>query len=519
MRNISSARVRSWSQAIITRWRLGDEQVATRVIFGFIGLSLLLKLINVFNAPSNWDTGIYLNIAVGYFERGILTPLMWRFNPEWNIVTGSGSGYAIFLLIGWLKIFGISVLAGHLLMYIIGLLNLPVIYLLGKRFYNSREAGLWAMGFFALSGTFALDFYVRMDAVNILMCSLILLLHLEAMRRNRWWLHCMVGIALVAALEVHILAAFYAGAIGLYHAVGYLKLVFKEKRLVLRAPAIPFGIGLGVAAVVYYLHHIAPNPAIYFLIPRNCNICTPLTPIKELERWFRWFSQQPVLAVFMVGLAIATANRRRSAMDRDYLLLLTGGYVALLVLNPPASDVYTGHFLPLLALGVGGLYAQGLERERPQLPDLRSRGIVVCVTAVMVLIFGTSFTYARAYISPLLMYYAQVTNPQEYQAAITYIRDHIPTSTVIVGHETYYLDLIEYHNFISLRGVGGLGVMQRHETYFDLWQREHPQVFMGDAQTDPDIQPYVALRNDFVEVVPHLWVESTLLNEATATTK
>jgi hypothetical protein len=104
--------------------QLKQERAVSIALFVMIGVALILKLINVFNAPAHWDTGLYLNIAVGYFERGILTPLMWRFNPEWNIVTGSGSGYAIFLVIGWTKLFGVTVLSGHLLMYLVGLLNL-----------------------------------------------------------------------------------------------------------------------------------------------------------------------------------------------------------------------------------------------------------------------------------------------------------------------------------------------------------------------------------------------------------
>jgi hypothetical protein len=493
---------------MLKRLNLGNERVATRIVLGFIGISLILKLINVFNAPANWDTGMYLNIAVGYFERGILTPLMWRFNPEWNIITGSGSGYAIYLIIGWVKLFGISVLSGHLLMYLLGLINLPVIYLVGKRLYDSHEAGIWVMAFFALSSTFAQDFYVRMDAVNILACSLLLLLHLEAVRRDKWWLHFIMGVALVAALEVHILAAIYAGGIGLYYAVNYLKLAFKQKRIILNAAALPFGIGLVLAAVVYYLHHIAPNPDLYFMIPRYCNLCVSLTPFKEIERWYKWFGQQP-FALIMLVLGVVFAVRRRLPTDAHYLLLLGGGYIAFLMLNPPASDVYTGHMLPLLALGIGGLF-EGLARGEVMVSELRAKGIVLAVTAIVVLLLGTYFTYARAYISPLLMYYAGINNPQDYRDAINYIRANIPTDTVIVGHETYYLDLLEYHNYISLRGIGELGVKQRNETYFDLWQREKPQVFMADV-TDRDVLPYVLLRGDFVQVVPNLWIARALV--------
>jgi hypothetical protein len=490
---------------MIKHLNLGSVRVAKIALIIFIAVALMLKLVNVFNAPAHWDTGLYLNIAVGYFERGVLTPLMWRFNPEWNIVTGSGSGYAIFLLLGWTKLFGISVLSGHLMMYVVGVLNLPVIYVLAKRFYKNEQAGWWAVGFFALSGTFARDFYARMDALNILTCSLILLLHLEAMRRDKWWLHAAVGVALVAALEVHILAALYAGAIGLYYAINYLQVLLREKRLVVWMPAIAFGVGLGLAAAAYFLHHIAPNPTLYFMIARNCEIChTPLTAIKEMERWYRWFGMQPVLSIFMVGLAILTALLRRLPTDRDFLVMLAGAYIALLVLNPPVMEWYTGHLLPLFALGVGGLYAHGLNRQRALLPQMRGAGLVVSVMALVVLVNGTSFTYARDH------YQYPLIAVEFYSDAIHYIREHVPTDTVVMAYETYYLDLIEYRRFMSYKNMDIYAIDIRQETYLDYWQRERPQVFIGDAQADAELWQYMGNGSDFVEVKPYLWIERSL---------
>jgi hypothetical protein len=502
---------------MIKRLKLGSLRTSTIIVIGFMVIALLIKLINVFNAPAHWDTGLYLNIAVGYVERGILTPLMWRFNPEWNIVTGSGSGYGIFLLIGWVKLFGISVLSGHLLMYVVGLLNLPVIYMVGKRFYDSHEAGLWVTAFFALSGTFAQTFYVRMDAPNMLVCSLILLLHVEALRRDKWWMHVLVGVSLVAALEVHILAAVYAGGIALYHAVQYVQLVIKERRIVLKSPAVMCGIGCVVVAAIYYVHHIAPNPDIYFMIARSCDICTPLSWGKELQRWYWLIIHQPLLSIFMLGAACMTAVSRR----QDYLPLLGGAYLTLLILNPPVYDAYTGHLLPLLALGIGGLFTQKTKLRPGQFAQLRLIGLLICVVSIVVLLADTRFTYARTYISPSIMY-ARWTSEQDavnYDRAIDYIRANIHTDAVIVGYESYYLDLVDYHNYMSYKGIDKLGVGLRNETYFEFWQREKPQVFFGNAMTDPELKRYIEWRGDFVEVVPDLWVEESLVNHTSTTTE
>lgn len=504
---------------MLKQLQLSQERVTWLVLLTLIVIALILKLSNVFNAPVHWDTGIYLNMAVGYFERGILTPLMWRFNPEWNIVSGAGSGYGIFVIIGWTKLFGVSIQSGHLLMYLLGVLNLPIIFLLATRFYGSRPAGLWAMAFFALSGIYARIFYVRMDTLNILACSLVLLLHLEAVRRDKWWLHAAVGVALVAALEVHVLAAYFAGGIGVYHAVQHLRLMWQQRRLVLWSPAIACGLGLALAAALYFLHHIAPNPDIYLEIPRNCGICTPRSVGKELVRWAMVIGQQPLLTIFLVGLALLTAIQRRTVADQHYLLMFGGAIAALIILNPPIYVEYTGHLLPLLALGVGGLFAQGIRLDRPQFPALRLFGMALGVTAVLVLVRDTSFTFSRAFIRPTyIVDLAKEMNisEAEYVKAVTFIRDHIPTTAVIVGVETFYIDLVEYRQFISQYGIGIHGIRLRNETYYDLWQREKPQVFIGDALRDPDNQRYFTAHGGFVEVVPKLWVDQALLKDSAA---
>jgi hypothetical protein len=493
---------------MLTRIRSGQEGLTSVFLLSLILIALILKLFNVFNAPTHWDTGLYLNITVGYFERGILTPLMWRFNPEWNIITGSGSGYGIFIMIAWLRLFGVTVVSGHLLMYLVGLLNLPIVYVLVKRFYGSAQGALWAVGFFALTYSFADHFYLRMDALNVLTCSLILVLHLEAVRRGKWWLHMATGAALVAALEVHVLAAYYAGAIGAYHAIQHLRLMWQERSIVLWSPATAWGIGLAGAAAIYFWHHVAPNPDLYLLIPRSCNICSERGLLTELSRWWRFFSQQ---AIFLVGLSVlvlSSALVRRTAADQHLLSLLGGAHLALVVLNPPITQEYTGHLMPLYALGVGGLFAHGLSRASPLLSAVRIGGYCLYVAGLIALPPRTHFTPSRSVVTNTYQ-----ISPSEYAAAIHYIRTKLPPTVVIVGRENYYVDLVEsgFNGYLSHRGHELLGIRYRNEAYHDLWQRENVQAFIWEANADPDIQRYITAHGGFVEVLPKLWVDKALL--------
>ena len=489
----------------------------TALLLLFIVAALVLKLVNVFNAPPHWDTNLYLSIVLGYLERGILTPLMWRFNPEWNIVPGAGAGYGVFLIIGWIKLFGFSILSGQVLMYLVGLLNVPVIYLLGKRFYSNPTAGLWAAAAFTLSGMFAQIFYVRMDAPLLLVCSLILLLHLEAVRRGQWWLHFVVGVAMVAAFEVHVLAALYAGGIGLYHAYYYLLALRQEKRLVLRSPAIAFGIGLVLTGALYYVHHVAPHPDIYFEVQRNCSICTERSVGKEFYRWIHYGQEQSAPLMLLFGFAFISACVRRTKRDRDYLLISIGALVALWAINAPVNGNFTGALLILLALGVGGLYVQGLDGKLTGIRGLNIVGVLLLVGALWARTAGTYFTPSYAYYGIDTLRYPEnsVMSKDQYRSAIDFIRATVPTDTIILAPEPFFADLIDYKKFMSYYGGEVYGVHIRGETLFDFWQRERPQVFIGDPQPDAQLWEYMAEGSRFVELHPKVWVEKTLVSHLT----
>lgn len=470
----------------------------------------MLKLYNVFNGLLHWDTDYYLNIGTAFIDRNTLTPLMWRLDPHWNIISGSGSGFGVIFLALWLKLFGLSVINGQLLMYVVGLATLPVVYVLLKQWWNEQSA-LWGLLFFVLSNTFFEDFYIRMDAPNIFVCTCILLLHITAIKTQRKSLHFLVGIALGLALEVHILALLYVGALSVYYFAAHLHDLKQANKLWVLMPAIYYGVGLGLALTVYTVIHILPNPYIYFLISRSCDGCTPPGLAKEVSRW-ELFVQRQYYLIWILLLGIGIAFIRRSKADVHFILLLAGGLATLTALNPPTSVEYTGMLLPLFAMGVGALVADAnqLRRKRSYIL-LQVLYIFLCISTLVVRSSETAFTFQREYGAAPWLYSPGIPE-QDYIAAIQYIRAYVPHDAVIMGHPTMYSDLVEYHRFLSYRDGDRYGVTIRGESFQSFWEREQPVIFLGDPSHDSDLLAFMNLQGGFEEVKPELWINKSYLS-------
>jgi hypothetical protein len=472
---------------------------------------LIVKLINAFNAPIHSDTNYYLNIGVGYFQQGILTPPMWRFNPDWNIITGSGSGYGIYLLLGWFRAFGVSALSGHVFNYLVGLATLPVLYMVAWRWFGQPIAGVGAVAAFAVSRTFMDSFYIRMDALNFLACSTILLAYLHARRRDRWGWHALVGASLVLALEIHILAALIAGGVSLAYAVEHLHIMRQRRRLLTYSPALPFGLALMACAVGYAVIHILPNPDLYFLIPRHCDICTPVSPLKEIVRLARFGNFQSWWWVIVWVGSLGVLWLRRDHASRHYFTVLLGGLLAMLALNPPDHAQYVGHLVPLFAIGIGGALAR-VDNLLPVISAHRWLTFLLLSVTLILRLKGMYLTSQGQYMGLTAIQDNEKTSitADQYRDAMDYVRRHIPHQTVVMGLMVYYYDLFAYDRFLSYRDSEALGVWARGESMLDFWHREQPQVFIGTALDDPELLRYMQERGGFVEIRPQLWIERAL---------
>jgi hypothetical protein len=479
--------------------RLNNQQQFIRTSGLFIMLALLLKVISMPYEPIHWDTNYYLNIGMNYINHGELTPYMWRLDPNTNIIAGSGTGYGILLLVLWLKIFGVSVYSGYILMYIVGVMWLFGLYFLVRMWWQSWVAGVAAVVFTALSTLFMVQFYVRMDAIAALAYILVLWLHIWAVRTNRRWVHFGVGIAIICAAEVHIQALLYVCALSLYYLLQYIHEARQQRKLFILSPSLYYFAGAFLAGIVYLMVHVLPDPEAYFIIARYCDHCEPAGIPKELLRFVMFFRSQTILVfVFIIALGFISTNR--SQADNHYLVLLLGYLLAQAVISPPTDVHYMSHLLPLISLVVGGAFVKYCEAKN----SVSAQHIVLCTMIAGLMTFAQliniAFNMASTVVTP---------------DGIDYVREHVPPDTVVMGHPRLYHALLEYDNFLTFKDGDRYTVMLADEDFPSFWERVQPQVYVGELDEDDSDWLTYMRTHDFKQVRDTVWISGELFANLT----
>jgi hypothetical protein len=437
-----------------------------------------------------FDSNFYLNIASNYFAHGGLTPEMWRIPKDNIIISGSGSGYGIFLLIGWLKLFGLTLAAGQTLMFLCGLLTLPIAYVLVREFWNSHEAGLLGVAWLSLSSLFVPQFWVRMDAPAVLCVFTVLALHQRASRSERYWLHLPLGIAAIALVEVHVLTLIWAVTLGLVHLADAVTRLRKGEGW--RAlPLAWFVAGAAPSAAVYALIHILPDPSSYFLIAHEASVGGHVGPIQEAARLMRFVTEVPMDAL-AIALGFAFCLARGGEADRRLVLFAVSFAVSMAIINPPVSVAYSAHALPLFALAIGGLWSEPVDRLRSSLAAAASLVFLVQLGAT---VRTASKTDGRP------------------SAAVEYVRRYVPREVVVWGSPTLFHQLLDYSNFLSFTPMwdSQLGAKLRHESYATFLEQERPQLLIGHPLPEQRAERDYLSRHHFSEVRPDIWADPSLL--------
>jgi hypothetical protein len=480
----------------MARLRLTNQQHFIRLAVLFIMLGLFLKALSMPSAPVHFDTNYYLNIGTNFINHGELTPYMWRLDPDTNIIAGSGTGYGVLLLTYWLKIFGVSLYAGYALMYIVGILSLVVLFFLVRTWWQSWVAALAAVAFTALSSTFMVQFYVRMDAPAVLVYLLILWLHIWAVRTKRRWAHFGVGVSVILATEVHIQALLYVGALSLYYLLQHIYESRQKRRLFMMSSSIYFFAGAFLAGIIYLIVHVLPDTEAYFIIARRCERCEPAGLFKELLRYIM-FIQQRTIDMFVFVMALGLILAHRSEADNHYLTLVLGYFLAQAVVSPPTDIHYMTHVLPLLGLAVGSVFIK---------PDENGNRVtkqhIVLGGAVAGFMFFAQFIIVAI----------NMGTPEPTPDGVDYVREHVPHETVIMGHPTLYHHFLEYDNFISYRDGVVFSVILEGIDFQTFWEREQPQVLIGELGADDKDRDWLMYMraHDFKQVRDAVWISGDL---------
>jgi len=451
----------------------------------------------------HWDENYYINIFQNFADRGELTPYMWRMESDTNIIAGAGTGYGIFIQIGWMALFGDSLFAMRMLMVIAGLVTAWVYYLLSKTWWQSKDAGAAAMVFGLVSTSSFYSLTGRMDAIGMLAYSLLLLLHIKAVRQEKQWPHFWVGAAAILTTEFHVLGLMYVGALAVYYGVRYLQILIRARRLVLNVYPVYYFLGAGLFGIFYVIVHILPDPTAYFLIPSSCDIC--LGSIWQNLPAFlsKIITQRPIEFLLLIIVLYGAVKNRKSNKHQHFLIVLMGYFITHAVVNPPVWIQYYYPFIPLLSVGLGGYFSRVIfnsDQARRQLLT----NLFLSASLLMLLL---NLAYFQTNRLPFENAYPIPDTPE-----IQYIQDHIPESTVVISSVYYFYPLKEYRNFLDYRKQIWYGLTLRNESLEAFLDRMDPQViYLQQSTYDRDLvlQQFVEAR-DFVRVTPDLWVARAL---------
>ena len=449
----------------------------------------------------HWDENYYINIYQNFADRGELTPYMWRLGGDTNIIAGSGTGYGIFVLIGWMKVFGESLFGVRMLMVLAGLVTAWTYYLISKRWWGNTEAGVAAM-VFGLVGTSSFFSLVgRMDAVGILSYSLLLLLHITAVQQEKKWPHFWVGAAAILTTEFHILGLLYLGALALYYFLQLAPHILRERKLILNHPSVYFFVGAGLFGVLYIIIHILPAPKTYLLISTTCAICTSGIIQTEVERVNRLLNYRPHELLLLLLTFYFLFKREKPY--RHYAILLVGYLVSQIVISPPPYTQYFPHIIPLLSVGLAGWVHHLLSAKKQHQNRLKTillAASLVLLAVNFLLIENQVFPYENAYLMP--------DDPE-----IEYIKENIPKSAVVMSTGDKFYPLKEYRNFLQYAANLEYGFAIREENMAQFLDRVAPEVIFirnSNNKIKNPLKKYIN-RSDYVQVTPDLFVTRELI--------
>jgi len=452
----------------------------------------------------NGDENYYINIYQNYVDRGELTPYMWRLGGDTNIIAGSGTGYGIFVLIGWMRIFGESLFGVRMLMVLAGLVTAWVYYLTAKKWWGSHEAGIAALVFGLVSTSPFYTLVGKMDAIGILSYSLLLLLHITAVRQEKNWPHFLVGAAAILTTEFHILGLMYVGALAVYYGFQYLQIVRRERKLVLNTYPMYFFLGAGLLGALYIIVHILPNPEAYFVIPSKCSICSENifnTEVTRIKKLFEYRLFEEVLLICMIYYSIKNRFREK---DQYFLVMFLGYIVTQTIISPPPYVQYSQHILPILSVGIGGAFENLILVVGSEKQQLLKK-VLLFLSLVWL---GSNFLF---FLTDRIPYENMLLS--EPLPEIQYIKENIPESTVVLSFSSTFFWFTDYRNFVSYDGAPDYNYYLYGETREQFWERSNPKVIFLPPryfQRDESLQYFVDEKN-FYQVTPDLWVDQELI--------
>ena len=149
-----------------------------------------------------------------------------------------------------------------------------------------------------------------------------------------------------------------------------------------------------------------------------------------------------------------------------------------------------------MALAVGGAFLKGSQPNGVFSRERLAIGAVIagCMFAVRFIWLAVEFVV-----------------PAKFYGDVDYVRAYVPQDTVVMSLPEVYFELLDYDRFLSYRDGERYGILLRDEDYPTFWERERPQVFVGEPKPDDDEWWAYMHAHDFRQVRDTVWIAADLL--------
>jgi len=333
-----------------------------------------------------------------------------------------------------LRVIGDTFWHARLTRLLLSLIALPFIYRSGVMLYGKRPALMaCAISVFFLIPTN----FVRPDYGVGIMLAVGFYVYLLAEKHDRPVLHYLTGLLIGLGGEGHPLAYRFGVAFGLIYIAHWVVEMRRRKRFFIDGRTLALGFGGGTAILIYLLVHILPG------WEQGTHFATSYAPaartvgeqiqagIDILMRQVEvWVESNPIeFLLFVPGLIFAIFRRQKG--DRLILFILAVSEVLMLVTYGYYRAFYQVHFLPLFALLMGKVLADGIDNKaQPRAANGGPLHQLVLAGTVLAICAGALFLRASNSADP---------QRNEFEAIGRQLAATLPPNLKVVGNEDYFV--------------------------------------------------------------------------------
>ena len=424
-------------------------------------------------------------------------------------------------VIGFLmRILGDTFWQSRFIRLLLSLLALPFIFNIGKILYG-RRAGFFAVVIgliyllptaysrpdFAVGVLMSIGIYTYLKAEQIDHPLLRLPGHWAAQLRARDrfqfspLLHFLTGLFVGMSVEGHLLSYRFGVAFALIYLASWAGRIWQRRRLFLDGRIIALAFGAAVALLIYLSLHIIPGweQAVHFLggyAPSTTAGDQGATALLIIARQVDIWQQTTPVELWLLLVAVLLAWLRFNRGDRILLTLLLVSEGLMLTTYSYYRVFYQAHYLPLVALLIGKLLADGFDFASGPRPGRARASQLVLATMTLCVSLAVLTDNAVQSVDPMRT---------EYEAISTQLAATIPEDKIVLANEDYFLHMRRM-SFYSISTVATPTWFLTTVQGLPLLEQLQPDIIISSPQID--IPRYVPSTSIYRYLIEHQFREA-----------